>query len=59
MGLRVVIKDKGSDSGYVIAQSEILPPAPEELLAKIQAEIGVSSKQDSGSTQQLNYVEQP
>ncbi|QLE47945.1 hypothetical protein FD724_07320 [Nostoc sp. C057] len=55
----VVIKDKGSDSGYVIAQSEILPLAPEELLAKIQAEIEFHQNKIAALTQQLNQVEQP
>lgn len=55
----VVIKDKNSDNGEVIAQSKILPLAPEELLVKIQAEIEFHQNKIAALTQQLNQVEQP
>ncbi|MEH2148603.1 hypothetical protein [Nostoc sp.] len=55
----VVIKDKNSDSGGVIAQSEILPLAPKELLSFIQAEIEFHQNKIAALTEQLKEVEQP
>lgn len=55
----VVIKDKNSDNGEVIAQSKILPLTRVEVLAKIQAEIEFHQNKIAALTEQLKEAEQP